>query len=103
MSPFPYNRIQWSVIIFSSLVDLGGFHLTSLFAFLASSNGRIVRAIAGIVLVVVGLFVITGTGGIIVAIIGLVPLAAGVFDFCVFAPLAKLPFNGAALRNALMK
>jgi hypothetical protein len=77
--------------------------MNSLFAFLASSNGRIVRAIAGIVLVVLGLLVINGTGGIIVAIIGLVPLAAGVFDSCVFAPLAKLPFNGVALRNAVKK
>ena len=77
--------------------------MNGLFAFLAGSTGRIVRAVAGIVLVILGLFAITGTGGIIVAIIGLIPLAAGVFDFCVFAPLAKLPFNGAALRKVVQK
>lgn len=77
--------------------------MNSFFAFLGSSNGRIVRAVAGVVLIILGLFVITGTLGIIIAIIGLAPLAAGVFDFCIFAPLFKLPFNGAALRGAVKK
>jgi hypothetical protein len=54
-------------------------------------------------LIVLGLSVIGGVGGVIVAVIGLLPLAAGVFDFCLFAPLAGLPFNGAALRATLQK
>ncbi|HEY3288642.1 MAG TPA: DUF2892 domain-containing protein [Anaerolineae bacterium] len=77
--------------------------MQGLFGFLGSSTGRLVRAAAGIVLIALGLTVIGGTGGAIVAIIGLVPLAAGVFNFCVFAPLAKLPFNGAKLREAVAK
>jgi hypothetical protein len=28
-----------------------------------------------------------GVSGILVAVVGLVPLLAGLFDFCVFAPL----------------
>lgn len=67
-------------------------------AFMASTNGRIARIIAGVALIALGLLVMNGTGGIIVAVIGLVPLAAGVFDFCVFAPLFGNPFSGAEIR-----
>jgi hypothetical protein len=76
--------------------------MLSLFGFLGSSTGRVVRAVAGVVLIALGA-VIGGVGGIILAVIGLLPLAAGVFDFCLFAPLAGLPFNGAALRATLQK
>ena len=61
--------------------------------FMASPVGRLIRIVAGIALVYVGLATMGGTGGWVVAIIGLVPLAAGVFDFCVFAPLIGAPFN----------
>lgn len=66
--------------------------------FLASSQGRILRIAAGIVLVLVGLLVVKDTAGIIVAVVGLVPLIAGVFDFCVFAPLFGMPLSGKAIR-----
>ncbi|MCL4504969.1 MAG: DUF2892 domain-containing protein [Chloroflexi bacterium] len=77
--------------------------MQGLFSFLGSSSGRITRAVAGIVLIALGLFVVGGTGGAIIAVIGLLPLAAGVFDFCLFAPLAGLPFSGEKLRSALQK
>jgi hypothetical protein len=66
---------------------------------MAGSSGRIARIVAGIVLVLVGLLALGGAVGIIVAVIGLVPLLAGLFDFCVFAPLGGLPFVGKALRE----
>jgi hypothetical protein len=66
--------------------------------FMASTAGRITRIVAGLVLIVLGWVVIGGTGGIILGIIGLVPLAAGLFDFCVFAPLFGLPLSGPAIR-----
>jgi hypothetical protein len=66
--------------------------------FMASPAGRLTRIVAGLVLVALGLWVINGTGGIIVAVIGLVPLAAGVFDFCVFAPLFGAPLSGPKIR-----
>ncbi|MBX3062199.1 MAG: DUF2892 domain-containing protein [Anaerolineae bacterium] len=66
--------------------------------FMASTAGRIVRIVAGIALIAVGLGVLTGTTGIIVAVIGLVPLAAGLFDFCVFAPLFGRPLSGPKIR-----
>jgi hypothetical protein len=71
----------------------------SLIKFLASATGRWVRIIAGIVLVALGLFVVRDTVGIIIAVVGLVPLAAGIFDFCVFAPIFGAPFSGPKIRN----
>lgn len=66
--------------------------------FMASTAGRLIRIIAGLVLVVVGFFVMHGVGGWIVGIVGLVPLLAGLFDFCVFAPLFGAPMSGPKIR-----
>jgi hypothetical protein len=66
--------------------------------FMASPAGRITRIVAGLILVALGLWVMSGTGGIIVAVIGLVPLLAGIFDFCVFAPLFGDPLSGPKIR-----
>lgn len=66
--------------------------------FMASNTGRITRIVAGIVLVVWGWFGLAGTAGMIVAIVGLVPLIAGLFDFCVFAPLFGAPLSGPRIR-----
>ena len=67
--------------------------------FMASTTGRIVRVVAGIALVAWGLLGLGGTVGIIVAVVGLVPLLAGLFDWCVFAPLFGDPFSGAKIRE----
>lgn len=67
--------------------------------FMSSTAGRIIRIVAGLVLIAVGLLVVKDTAGIIVAVVGLLPLVAGVFDFCVFAPLFGGPFQGAKARN----
>ena len=67
--------------------------------FMASAIGRIVRVVAGILLIAWGLLGIGGTGGIIVAIIGALPLVAGLFDFCVFAPLFGAPLSGQKIRS----
>jgi Inner membrane protein YgaP-like, transmembrane domain len=77
--------------------------MKAVFGFLASMAGRVVRAVAGIVLIVVGLALVKGTGGWILAIVGLLPLAAALFDRCLFAPLFGLPFGGSALRQAVKK
>ena len=66
--------------------------------FMASPAGRITRVAAGILLIALGLFAIHGVGGIILAIVGLVPLVAGLFDFCVFAPLFGAPMSGPKIR-----
>jgi hypothetical protein len=72
--------------------------MNPLIGFLASGTGRIVRIVAGIVLIALGVLAIEGSAGYIVAIIGAVPLLAGLFDFCVFAPLFGAPFNGPQIR-----
>ena len=60
--------------------------------FMSSTLGRFLRIVAGIVLIVLGLAVVHGAGGIILAVVVVVPLAAGLFNFCVFAPLFGGPF-----------
>lgn len=79
--------------------------MDSLFSFVASQTGRIVRGIVGIALIVIGLLLVNGDAswGWILVIVGLVPLAAGVFDFCLFAPMFGKPFKGADLRAALSR
>lgn len=67
-------------------------------SFLASTSGRIVRIVAGLALIFWGLTGLGGVTGTIVAVIGAVPLAAGVFDFCVFAPLFGAPLSGPRIR-----
>ena len=67
-------------------------------SFMASTAGRILRAVVGLVLVYVGWAVLGGVGGIIVLIIGLVMLAAGVFDFCLFSPMFGGPLSGSKIR-----
>jgi len=61
--------------------------------FMSSWTGRILRIVAGVALILIGLMAVQGTGGIILAVIGLVPLVAGIFNFCVFAPLFGGPFQ----------
>jgi hypothetical protein len=72
--------------------------MNPLIKFLASPAGRVVRAVAGLALVLWGLLGLGGAWGAVVAIIGLVPLLAGIFDFCVFAPLFGAPLSGQRIR-----
>jgi hypothetical protein len=73
--------------------------MNSFVNFMAYSTGRIVRIVAGIALIVLGLVGLSGTTGIIVAVIGAVPLLAGLFDFCIFAPLFGRPLSGPKIRS----
>jgi hypothetical protein len=75
--------------------------MKGLFRFLASNAGRVTRVVAGLALILIGLFLVHGVVGWILAIVGLVPLGAGLVDVCVFAPLFGLPFVGSKLRLAL--
>ena len=72
--------------------------MTAFFMFMASVTGRLVRIVAGIALITWGLLGLGGTTGIIVVVIGAVPLLAGLFDFCVFAPLFGRPLQGLKIR-----
>ena len=66
--------------------------------FMVSTTGRLVRIVAGIILIAAGLFAVGGTGGTIMAVVGLVPLLAGLLDFCLFAPLFGYPLSGPKIR-----
>jgi hypothetical protein len=67
-------------------------------SFMASTAGRITRIVAGMALILWGLMGFQGTAGIVLAVIGVVPLVAGLFDFCVFAPLFGNPMSGPKIR-----
>ena len=68
--------------------------------FMNSTTGRIVRIVAGIALIAWGLLGLGGSTGMVVAVIGLAPLLAGLFDFCLFAPLFSCPIRGSKIRVA---
>ncbi len=65
--------------------------------FMASTTGRITRIVAGLILIALGALLWSGWG-VVLIIVGLVPLAAGIFDWCVIAPLLRLPVSGAKIR-----
>jgi hypothetical protein len=71
---------------------------SGLVQFLASGAGRVVRAVAGLVLIWWGFSHRAGAIGVVIMLIGLVPLAAGIFDFCVLSRILGGPFSGAAIR-----
>lgn len=66
--------------------------------FMASTNGRLIRILAGVALILWGVFGLDASIGIVVVIIGAVPLVAGIFDFCIFAPLFGCPMSGKKIR-----
>ncbi len=68
---------------------------------MASPFGRGLRIIAGVALIVVGVWLGTGWG-IALAVVGAVPLLAGLFDVCIFSLLFGGPFSGERIR-ALVK
>lgn len=63
-------------------------------AFMATPIGRGVRIVAGLALILIGLYVLEGTVGWIVAIVGLLPILAGMLNVCLIAPLIGAPFRG---------
>ena len=65
--------------------------------FMASRPGRVVRLVAGVLLIVVGL--IADGRWFVLAVVGLVPLLAAAFDVCLFAPLFSQPFRGRDMRT----
>ena len=67
--------------------------------FLGSQTGRVVRVVAGLALIVTG--IVLGGRWLVLSAFGLLPLVAGVFDFCVFGPLFRLPLVGPRFREAM--
>lgn len=63
-------------------------------AFMQSAAGRLLRIVAGLALVAVGVFVVQGAWGFVLAVVGLVPLIAGIVGMCLLAPLFGLTLRG---------
>jgi hypothetical protein len=66
--------------------------------FMASTAGRLLRVVLGIVLIVVGLL-IGGPVGWVIAIIGVVPIVAGAANVCLIGPVIGAPFKGSAAKR----
>ncbi|GAC1693823.1 MAG: hypothetical protein NVS9B9_16190 [Ktedonobacteraceae bacterium] len=66
--------------------------------FMASAAGRLLRIVAGLIIIGIGVYLFQGNGvaGVIVTVVGLV---AGIFDVCVFAPFFSCPFQGSKVRQ----
>ncbi|MBW4077737.1 MAG: DUF2892 domain-containing protein [Acidobacteria bacterium] len=60
--------------------------------FMSSATGRLVRIVAGIALIVIGL--IAGGGWVVLSVVGLIPLIAGLANVCLLAPLFGEPLKG---------
>jgi Protein of unknown function (DUF2892) len=75
--------------------------MKALIVFMASPAGRLTRAVAGVVLVVIGIAL--GGAWWILAAVGLVPLLAGAFDVCLLAPLFHQPLHGAEFRHTAVR
>ena len=63
---------------------------------MASTTGRAVRGIAGIVLIVAG--ALLGGGWWALSVVGLVPLTTGVLDVCLVNALFGQPVSGKLAR-----
>jgi Inner membrane protein YgaP-like, transmembrane domain len=66
----------------------------SFVGFMQSAAGRVLRVVAGLVLIGVGWFVVGGAWGVVIAIVGLVPLLAGAVGICLLAPLLGYTLKG---------
>jgi hypothetical protein len=66
--------------------------------FMASWSGRLLRIVVGAVLIAVGLGM-ASVWGYVIAVIGIIPFLAGLFDWCLIAPLLKMPLSGKAIRT----
>ena len=62
--------------------------------FLGTGLGRSLRMVAGLVLVLCGLFAAHGLTEKVLALVGVELFAAGLFDFSLIAPLLGAPFRG---------
>lgn len=66
----------------------------SFVSFMQSLAGRLLRIVAGIALILIGLIVINNVWGIVIALIGVVPLVAGLVGVCLLAPLFGYTLTG---------
>lgn len=66
--------------------------------FMATGVGRAFRMVAGLVLIVCGMFFAHGITEVVLGIVGVAAFAAGLFNVCLIAPFIGAPFRGADLK-----
>ena len=72
--------------------------------FMSSGTGRLVRIIAGLALIVAGLFLLNGIIGVILVVVGAIPLIAGVSDVCIIGALfLGTPLRGDEVRSSMQE
>lgn len=74
--------------------------MKSVFKFMASNAFRVLKAISGLYLIILGVF-FPDSNGLALALIGGMMLLSGLMDFCILAPLFGYPFLGDDLRKAV--
>ncbi len=67
--------------------------------FMSTPVGRIIRIVAGLVIVGIGI-ALQSIGGTILAVVGAFPVFAGIFNVCFVAPFLRVPFQGRRLPAA---
>ena len=67
--------------------------------FMASTAGRLLRIVAGVVLIAWGWPTHATATGLIAMLIGALALLAGVFNVCLIAPIIGAPFSGKAAQQ----
>jgi hypothetical protein len=77
----------------------GGYYPMAFSQFMSTTTGRLIRIIAGLALILAGLFLIEGTLAIVLVVVGFVPLLAAVFNVCLFAPLFGGTFKGTQAKS----
>ena len=65
--------------------------------FINTSAGRVVRILAGVVLIGWGYIQLPEIVGIVLIVLGLVPLIAGIFHMCLISALLGGPISGARI------
>jgi len=68
--------------------------------FMLSIAGRLLRVVAGVVIIWIALRSLRPPWSYVVAAIGLVPIAAGLLNFCLLGPLFNVDFWGHSKESA---
>lgn len=74
--------------------------MKSFVKFMVGGRGRALRIIAGLLLIGIGAFLLPEENWVLI-VIGIIPLVAGLFDFCLLAPLMGYYLSGKKTRNKI--
>jgi hypothetical protein len=67
--------------------------------FMQSLTGRLLRVVAGAIVIAVGIWIVGGPWGIVLVVVGAVPLIAGATGICLLAPFFGYTLQGRKTRR----